>query len=40
MSGDIPSRLRFGKKVCPECGGTGHMTPTRCEQLLSKKGAT
>jgi DnaJ-class molecular chaperone len=35
--GDVPSRLAFWRKVCPECGGTGHVSPTRREQLLKKK---
>ena len=35
--GDVPSRRPFRKKVCPECGGTGHVTPTQREQLLKKK---
>jgi hypothetical protein len=34
--GDVPSRLPFRRKVCPECGGTGHVTPTRREQLLKR----
>jgi len=32
----VPSRLPFRKKVCPECGGTGHVTPTGREKLLKK----
>ena len=24
-------------KVCPECGGTGHVTPTRRDELLKKR---
>jgi hypothetical protein len=35
--GDVPSRRPFRKKVCPERGGTGHVTPTQREQLLKKK---
>jgi DnaJ-class molecular chaperone len=35
--GDVPSRLPFRRKACPECGGTGHVTPTRREQLIQKE---
>ncbi len=29
--------LPFRRKVLPECGGTGRVTPTRREQLLREK---
>ena len=34
--GEVPSRLPFRRKACPECGGTAHVTPTRREQLIQK----
>ena len=35
-TGRVPSRLPGGKKVCPECGGTGHVKFQRRQQLLAK----
>jgi len=34
--GEVPSRLPFRRKVCPECGGSGHVTPMRRERLIQK----
>jgi hypothetical protein len=34
--GRVASRLPGRKKVCPECGGTGYVTPIRRQQLLKK----
>jgi len=32
--GDVPSRLPFRRKACPEWGGSAHVTPKRREQLI------
>ena len=35
-TGRVASRLPGRKKVCPECGGTGHVNFKRRQQLLKK----
>jgi hypothetical protein len=36
--GEVPSWLPFRKKVCPECGGTGHADAART--VVEEEGAT
>src|SRR5262245_11152856 len=35
-TGRVESRLPFRQKVCPQCGGTGHVSLMRREQLLKR----
>ena len=35
-TGKVESRLPGRKRVCPECGGRGRVTPIRREQLIKR----